>query len=116
MIASGGFVTVPAPGTPVNAAVNVPQYLTVPVKCHGFMFQALPGNTGLVYIGGQGMDKVTGAEVYAVIAIPPTAPDTTQLPSFSAALTISPNGLCLSMVFVDADQVDDGVLVSYLKT
>ncbi len=112
MQTSGGYVTVPTPGTPVNAALNVPQYLTKPVICHGYLFQAKAGNSGKVYLGLRGFNKTTGAGMFHVLL----APTDTSLPSFSAALTIAPNGLCLSEVFVDADETDDGVLITYLVT
>src|SRR3990167_7769393 len=111
MIASGGKITVGTPGTPVAAIMNLPASPR-PWACHGVMFQALPTNTGRVYIGTAAVDRTTLANAFAILAIP-TA---NILPSFSAALTIAPNGLVLNTFYVDADEADDGVILTYLVT
>lgn len=106
-------VVVAAAGTPVQ----VISFITpVPrgdhVSIHGVMFQVLPSNTGLVYVGRRGMNKATFAQLYAILPIPTD----NFLPTFSAALTISPNGLALEEFWVDADVSSDGVIVSFLQT
>lgn len=114
MQGSGGFVTVPTPGTPVNAASNVQGYATKGVPCHGYLFQGKVGNVGKVYIGLRGFNKTTGVGLFHVL-LPPTD-IASPPPSFSVALTIAPNGLNLAEVFIDADQANDGVLITYLQT
>lgn len=85
---------------------------------HGIMFQALPANTGLVYIGDRAaMNKTTLAGVLAILAVPVTdSGEVRVLPTFSVALTWSPNALQLPVFYVDADDGDDGCLVSVLVT
>ena len=109
MIQSFGQITVPSPGTPVRATSNQADPLKVE-RVHGFLFQVLPTNTGLVYIGTEGMDKSTGVGV--VIRLP--VPTASGLPTFSASIPISSNGLMVEAMFVDADVADEGVLVSAL--
>ncbi len=110
MIGAVGKVPVTVPGTPV------PAYGTLSAReynqgVHGVMFQALPANVGLVYIGASNMNKSTLVGVYAVLAIPTT----NSKPSFSVAQTISPNGLSLKEFFIDADQAGEGALVTFLR-
>lgn len=109
MIQALGKITVPVPGTPVQAAAGLAAEERQ-LKCHAVLFQALPTNVGKVYIGLAGMNKSTLVGVYAVLAVP-TA---NQLPTFSAALTWSANGLPLSSFYVDADDVDEGALCTIL--
>lgn len=81
------------------------------VGVHGLLAQALSSNTGKVYIGTAGMNKSTGVEVIAILAIPTT----NAIPSFTAALTISPNGLNLADLWFDVDNTGEGILLSYLQ-
>lgn len=111
MIAPIGKLTVPVPGTPVAVQALLAQP-TKPYLCHGVMFQALPTNTGRIFIGTVEMDSTTLANVFAILAIPTD----NQLPTFSAALTISPNGLKLNEFYIDAEVPDDGVLITVLVT
>lgn len=111
MIGALGPLTVPTPGTPVSVSTLLPANKHQP--CHGILFQALPTNTGKVYVGNRTLDSSTLVGCYAILAIPTT----NQLPTFSAALTIAPNGLDAAQTFfVDADNADDGVLVTILVT
>lgn len=94
-----------APADPMKTQGNWP--------LHGILFQARRANTGLVYIGDRPtMDKTTLAGVLAVLAIPTD----NALPTFSAALTWSPNALQLETFWIDADDAGDGCLVSVLVT
>lgn len=110
MIAPAGPITVPTPGTPVWAASLWPNAADRPQVCHGLMFQALPGNTGLVYVGVQGMDKSTYVGVLAFVAIPTV----NHIPAFSTAITLAPNALALNSFWIDADVADDGVIISLI--
>lgn len=113
MIGCSGPFPVPTPGTPVH--VTAPATGSGnggnPFNIHGVMFQALPTNTGNVYIGIAGMNKTTLANVAAVLPIP-TA---NFLPAFSTSLTIAPNALVLTEFWIDADNATDGVLVTWLR-
>lgn len=109
MIAPLGPLTVPSPGTPVSVATLLPAGKFQPL--HAVLFQALPGNTGKVYIGNRTLNSSTFVGCMAILAIPTT----NQLPTFSAALTNAPNALDqLQTFFIDADNADDGVLVTYM--
>lgn len=119
MLTPLGPVRVSVPGTPVRATSAIPD--TLPnlygepgsnFTCHAALFQALPTNTGLVYIGAATMNKTTLAGVLAVLAVP-TA---NSIPSFSVALTLAPAGIDLSDVYIDAANATEGVLVSILIT
>ncbi len=92
----------------VNAASNVANYsASRPVQCHAIMFQALPSNTGKVYICTAIGDPATMIGVYATLGVP-TA---NLIPSFSLAITIAPNALNLGDYYVTSDNPGEGVLV-----
>ena len=111
MMKALGPLIVPVPGTPV-AAQTLLRQPTQTQMIHGVMFEVLPGNTGKVYIGTSEMNKTTLANCFAWLGVPTD----TQSPTFSAALTIAPNGLRVNDYFIDADVADDGVLVTILVT
>lgn len=108
-----GAVRVPTPGTPVQ--ITAPSTGSGnagdPYNIHGVMFQALPTNTGLIYIGGQGLVAATFAQVAALLPVPTT----NFLPAFSTSLTIAPNALNLTQFWIDAEIATDGVLVTWLR-
>jgi len=115
MIQAIGPIIVAAAGTPVSVFAALPSDewktgRTFPL--HGILFQALQTNVGRVYIGNAAMDKTTLVGVYAVLPIPTD----NLLPTFSAALTWSPNALRLEDFYVDADDAGEGCLVTVLIT
>jgi len=111
MIQPLGLIRVPLAGVPIRVTSVLPNPLDR-YACHGVMFQALPTNAGRIYIGMSGMNKATFAQMLAFLAIP-TA---NVIPSYSAALTLSPAAVHLHEMFVDVDQNNDGVIVSVLIT
>lgn len=113
MIKILGPVVVLVPGTLVRASATVlpPDDLTR-YKVHAVLMQARPTNVGKVYIGDATLNRATLAGVATVLAIP-TA---TALPAFSIAHTISPAGVDLSDLWLDADTAGDGVLITVLVT
>lgn len=113
MIDGTGAVRVPVPGTPVQILLSVPNYQAVTGKAypiHAILFEALPANTGRVYIGKQGLDKGTFVRCLAWLAVPTL----NNAPSFAAAITIAPNALIINDFWIDADNATDGVLATYL--
>lgn len=112
LIARGAF-TVTTPGTPVPITAPSTGSGTGgnPFNIHGVLFQALPTNTGKVYVGLAGMNKATYVGVLAILPIPTE----NFLPAFSTSLTIAPNALILTQFAIDADNASDGVLVSALQ-
>lgn len=117
MIDALGKITVTTPGTPVRATINRTDPAKV-IPAHGVMFEVWPTNTGLCYVGRVGMNKATGEGVYAILGAPSknTNDVVSFLPTFSAALTLSPNGMQAADFYVDADQAGDGVIATYLQT
>jgi hypothetical protein len=106
-----GVIRVPLVGVPMRATGNLP----VPTdRCavHAILFQALPENTGRVYIGISGMNRSTKAGVLGTLAVP-TA---NSIPTFSMALTLSPNAIHAHDLFIDADNNTDGVTIAVLTT
>lgn len=108
---SAGRTLVGNPGTPQPVAVptsvsgpGAPGLSTV----HAVVIQALTANTGKVYVGLQGLDKSSLANVLVVLPIP-TA---NLVPSFSISLTTGANALSLSDLYIDADIPSEGVLIS----
>lgn len=101
--------TVAVPGTPVRLT-STQANPAEKFACHGVLAQALPANTGKVYIGRSTMNRTTMTDIVATLAIPT---DNT-IPSFTAALTLSPNAVNLADLYVDADVGGEGVIVSVL--
>lgn len=106
-----GKTTVPTPGTPVPVAY--PSDVAGPANpgettVHAILLQALSTNTGKVYIGTTGMLKTPLTKCLVVLPVP-TA---NLLPTFSIAVTAAANALGLSDLVIDADQANDGVLLS----
>jgi hypothetical protein len=112
-IRSLGYVTVPTPGTPVPATANLTDP-TVPLSVQAIRFQVLPGNTGVVRIGLTGMDDSPTAAGENVLAHLPAPAHATTGPfaAYEARVTDAPAGLNAAQFAVDADQADDGVVVS----
>ena len=102
-------LTVTVPGTIVRATSQQPDP-TKGYACHAVLIQALPANVGRVYIGASNMNRVARTRLFAIL---PT-PTANQLPTFSAALTLAPNGIGLEGFYIDADNGDDGVIVTIL--
>ncbi len=109
MIQAVAAITVTTPGTLVRAT-SQQRLPAITLPCHGVMFQALPDNAGKVYIGRSDLVRATFQGCFAYL---PT-PTTNQAPTFSAALTIAPNGLNLGDFWIDADNGGDGVLITIL--
>ncbi len=108
-----GKVTVPVPTTIVQViSVLGVRDAQREDSVHGVMIQALPGNTGKVFIGTSALVAATHVGVIAILGVPTT----NILPSFSAALTIAPNAIALKDLWIDADASDDGVIVTVLVT
>lgn len=114
-----GKIDVPTPGTPVRL-VDTSQYQALAsqgqnpqfLTCQAILFQAWKGNTGAVYVGRTGLAKSTGANVSAVLA----TPTDNAIPSHGASNHLAPAGIDLSIYYLDADQANDGALVSLLVT
>jgi hypothetical protein len=81
-----------------------------PPSCHAVIIEALPSNTGKIYIGLAGLDKVSLAQVLVILPIP-TA---NLLPTFSIALTVAGNAINVGDLWLDADLPGEGVLLSAL--
>jgi hypothetical protein len=100
----------PTPGTPVRATQNIIAAPDSRLAVHGVMFQALPTNTGRVYIGTQTLNRFAFTGLYAILAVPAGS----ALPTFSTALTLAPNAINVADFWVDVDNGGDGVLVTVL--
>ena len=103
MIQAYAKILVAAPGTPVRVTVNE----STPSDargCHGVLIQVLPTNLGKIYIGTATMNKTAFTNIFAFLAIPTS----NFIPSFSAALTLSPGGIQLRDLYIDADQANEG--------
>lgn len=111
MIRAYAKILVAAPGVPVRVTVNE-STPSASQGCHGVLIQALPSNLGKVYIGNSEMNKSAFTGLFAFLPIPTT----NFIPSFSAALTLSPGGIQLRDLFIDADLANEGVIVTILVT
>lgn len=113
-----GKVTVGTAGTPVAvspAASAVPPL--TPDGTTGFatvqsvMLQALPTNTGKIYIGLKGLNSTTLANCLVIL---PAPSDAIKGPFTSASFSqpFVPAGVNLSDMVIDADNSGEGVIVS----
>lgn len=93
-----GFVVVAAAGTP--QLISASQLLVGSIRIHARSSPSV-ANVGKVYIGQQGMNKGTGAGVYAIFD-----PETVE------NLQIGPL-MDLALIYIDADNSGDGMLISY---
>ncbi len=112
MLQPVGKVTVSAAGTPVAVRTILPATWPSdkPFLCHAFQVQALPTNTGKIWVGTIGLVKATFINVLNILPIPTT----NTLPSYSAALTLAPNGLDLCQLYIDADTNGEGCIISVM--
>lgn len=104
---SFGKLTVPVGGVPRQVVAPVGMD---PPSCHALIVQVLPGNAGKIYIGLQGLDRTSLAQVLAILPIPTV----NLLPTFSIALTVAGNAINVKNLFIDADNDGEGVLLSAL--
>lgn len=108
MILSLGKVTVTTAGTPerVTKGQTDPN---ADVLVYSFLIEALPSNTGNVYIGVKSnMNKTTLAGVVAILPIPTS----NLIPSFAATVTNLPHNENLNRLYIDVDVSGEGVLIS----
>jgi hypothetical protein len=94
---------------PISVVASLPA-LTRTLKVYAALFQALPANTGNIYVGLSTLNRSTLADVAAILAIPTV----NLLPSFGISLTLSPAGVDLSSLYLDSDVLGDGALVTLL--
>lgn len=111
MLRSLGKVTIPNAGTPVQATVNQSDPAQV-FLCHAFLVESWPTNVGKIYVGLKNMDKSSGSNLLAVLAIPTT----NSIPTFSATIAAAPNALSINDIYIDADTSNDSALVSVVIT
>lgn len=102
---ANGKTLVTVAGTPVQLATSGYQPI------HAFLIEVLPTNTGRIYVGLAGMNKTTFVGVLAILAVP-TA---NLLPTFSAAITIAPNGLHMEDLWIDAEVNGEGIIFSGIE-
>jgi hypothetical protein len=107
MLRALGKLTVTTPGTPVPITSLLPPDLTPPAV-HSVLLQALPANTGNVYVGTTALNKTSLAGVYMVLAVPTT----NSIPSFSAVHNLLGQGVQLNDLMIDADVAGGGVIAT----
>ena len=108
-----GKTVVPTPGTPVLVSIPTDangRPVILPARCHAFIVQALPFNTGRVYVGTTGLDKVSMANVLTILAVPTI----NFIPALSVAVQQASNSLGLDDVYIDAEVAGEGVLLSVM--
>lgn len=111
MITAYAKILVTVPGVPVRVTLNESDP-AASHGCHGVLIQVLPSNLGKVYVGTATMSKAAFTGIFAFLAIPTS----NFIPSFSAALTMSPGGIQLRDLYIDADLANEGVIVTALIT
>ena len=110
-----GKITVPTAGTPIQlsaqaaftAALTRAGLATTFVKVHAVHFQALPGNSGKVYLGESGLVKAT----YVLVGFTFPAPTSGFFPTFGITEETSPAGVDCSVIWLDVDTSGEGLSV-----
>lgn len=117
MVEALGKTTVTAGGTPEMICKNLPAgVLASPVYAQSLLVQALPGNTGVIYILSKktnpGDDRTNQAKVIAILAVPASA---TQGTFASASFSIPNSGVAFDLreIWIDAGQNGEGVLATF---
>ena len=109
MLIALGSTTVTSAGTPVPVATAT-NYVAQgsELRVHAILIQALPTNTGKVYVGLKGLTKATYSQVLCVL--PP--PTTNMYPVFMVEMESVPNFYDICMVYIDVDVNGEGVLTT----
>lgn len=115
MVVIPGKITVPVAGTPVQLYAAIlaldPTNPAYRFKAfHAVLFQAMDSNSGKIYIGSSAMVKATLVGVAQVLVVPSAS----YIPSFGMANQLSPEGVDLTALYLDAAVSGEGVLVSLL--
>jgi hypothetical protein len=105
-----GAVIVAVPGTLVRATKNR-DTPSDRLGAQAISFQVLKSNVGVVYIGKASMVRATGVGVEFQLPAPSSA-TSGPFASASIGLPTAPAGLNAADFFVDADNANDGVLVT----
>jgi len=105
-----GLIRVPTPGTPVPVTTDTTLFASQ------ILFRTVPGATKPTYVGVAGMNKSAAGMVGVIAALAePTAGGAQD----GQAIPSSPyqwgNSLRLADYYVDADQANEGVLVTYIE-
>jgi hypothetical protein len=109
-----GKVTVPTGGTPERVTKNLTDP-TARIGVQSIFLQALPSNTGIVYVRVRGNppadDRVTMAVTFGLIPAP-TSATTGPFPSITISEPMIPAGFNLADLYLDVGVNGDGALVS----
>ena len=99
-------------GSPTRITANQTDP-TARVSAHSILVEALPTNTGKVWIGLVNMNKASSTKlgILAVLAIP-TA---NVIPGFSMTISYAPGGFNAADVYLDPDVNGEGAIVSYIR-
>lgn len=97
-------------GTPARITANQ----SVPAarfQCHAIMIEALPTNTGKVYV----MDRSNGviATLVGVLAIL-AVPTANVIPTYTVGFSGAPNPMNAASYYIDVENTGEGVIVSVL--
>ncbi len=109
----GAPVLVVTAGTPVQLTVHQPTNSSPGYRlaAQAVFIQALPTNTGKIYVGIKGMVVSTLTNIRAIIGAPSSS---TVTPPFSTAgLPTIAGGINLADIYIDADNDTDGVIASF---
>ncbi len=117
MLKPFGKIVVTAGGTPVRATSGQPDP-TLSVPTQSFLIQALPGNTGLIYVfaGGANFSGDHRTSLDVCIAILPAPASSTNGPFASASLSVpvAPSALNISDIWIDSSVNGGGALITAL--
>src|ERR1700739_3703066 len=105
MLQSLGKIVVTTGGTPVQVSSKN-------VQGNSFLWQAVPTNTGKVYVGLSTLNRTNLTGVLGIIAVPTL----NIIPSFSVTIARVPTNLLdLFFIWLDVDVNGEGAVFSYLQ-
>jgi hypothetical protein len=98
-------IFVPTPGKPVRV-------VPIQTNCNAIYFEVLPTNTGKIYIGLSNLVSSTLVGALRVLLPPPANPQ--FLDSWYAQGRTAMGPIDASTIFIDSDNANEGVMISYL--
>lgn len=110
MLKSLGYVTVATAGT-IKRLTNNESTPATRYPAHSFTVEALPSNTGKLYIGLANMNTSSGVGVLAILSAPASA-TTGPFASYTFIAPEAPAGVNCADIWLDVQVNGEGAVVS----
>ena len=98
----------------VTTAGTIIQLTSGTLNVNGFFVEALPGNTGYIYVGLSTLVASTLVGCLFIIGKPPATAGPGPIPFYFIQSNVSMAPLDLSTIYLDASVNGEGALISYI--